>query len=64
MRPIEKILHRLETLERKVKRIQADLEAIKEDNARLRKEKKSLEESILVMKVSAEPEQTARWFWQ
>jgi len=64
MRPIEKILQRLETLERKVKRIQSDLEAIKEDNARLRKEKKSLEESILVMKVSEEPEQTAGWFWQ
>ena len=61
---MEKILHRLETLESKVKRIQSDLESIKEDNDRLRKEKKKLEESILVMRVPPEePEQKAGWFW-
>ncbi len=69
MKPLERILYRLELIESKVKRMADDVKCIQESNEKLRKEKKDLEDIIIVMKAENSKEeeieeQSAGWFWQ
>ena len=68
MRPIERLLYRLELIESRVNRIQQDLKWVQASNEKLHKEKKDLEDIIIIMKAENSKEEeieeeSGSWFW-
>lgn len=68
MKPIERLLYRLELIESRVNRIQQDLKCVQASNEKLRKEKKDLEDIIIIMKAENSneeeiEEESGGWFW-
>ena len=68
MKPIERLLYRLELIESRVNRIQQDLKCVQASNEKLHQEKKDLEDIIIIMKAENSKEEeieeeSGGWFW-